>query len=273
MKIGLYIDKSYTYMCGPLKVYRNLKRGLEIIGHEVLTNEKGQLTGCLHDNPLTYTLPRSTIMGPNLFLWPQDKPRYFVDYINFVIPSDWVAPIYTTSPLYVNHKVYSWPVGIDTDLFKVSRNPTVDCVLYFKNREQQELVCVQNLLSSKGQTYVVVEYGKYEESNYLELLKNSRYAVLLTNTESQGIGYMEMLSTNLPCFVLDKTSYHGFAATSVPYFDERCGVVTKFSNSLEAEFEIFLENIVRYCPREYILENHTLEIGARKYLNLLEKCR
>jgi hypothetical protein len=272
MKIGLYIDKNYTYMCGPLKVYLNLKKGLERLGHEVCTNASGNLTGCLHHSSEALTLPGNTLMGPNLFLWPKDIPEYFYKYKNFAIPSDWVAPIYTNTPLYNGHRIYTWAVGIDTDLFKINRSPTVDCLIYYKNRSITELSMLEVLLSKLKQTYILVEYGKYQENNYIDLMKNCGYAVLLTNTESQGIGYMEMLSSNLPCFVFNKNKYHEYDATSVPYFDSRCGIVSSFDKDFESDFKIFINNISRYAPAEYIEENHTLEISARNYLSILERC-
>lgn len=260
-------------MCGPLKVYNNLKLGLEMLGHEVLTNHIGELTGCLHDSPLAYTLPPNTLMGPNLFLWPVDIPIYFEKFKNFAIPSDWVRPIYTTSPLYSGHNVYTWSVGINSDVFINDRSPTTDCLIYLKNRGSNEYQKVVDMLKRFNQTYTTIEYGKYTEQTYISTLKTCKYAILLTNTESQGIGYMEMLSTDLPCFVFNTTNYCGFSATSVPYFDSRCGIISDFYKDYEGDFNNFLKHLFEYHPREYIIEEHTLSIGAKRYIDLLYTCK
>ena len=273
MRVGLYINEECR-SGGPYKVYTNLYAGLRELGHEVLVNQNGDLTGCLHDCPQAMKLPPSTLMGPNLFIMPSDRPEFFKRYGNFIVPSNWVRDAYKSCEIASLSSIRVWPVGIDTTWFDPPKVPKYDCLLYYKNRSQEELTAVRAMLSSMGQTSVQIEYGSYTEAEFISLLSKCQYAVLLTNTESQGIAYMEILSSNLPCFVLDQKDWRGHPATSVPYFDARCGKISTVGNDtgdLLDDFGQFLEKRPEYKPRDYIMESHTLAHGAKKYMQMLEE--
>jgi hypothetical protein len=60
-------------------------------------------------------------------------------------------------------------------------------------------------------------------------------------------------------------------STSVPYWDENCGV--KFINfdDLNDSFIYFMANKDKFKPREYIINNLTLEICAKHITSELNK--
>ena len=74
LSVGLYINTNYRPTSGPYKVYHNLRMGLKRLGINVLVNEIGDLTGCLHDNPQIMTHAPETLLGPNIFIRPADRP-------------------------------------------------------------------------------------------------------------------------------------------------------------------------------------------------------
>jgi hypothetical protein len=59
--------------------------------------------------------------------------------------------------------------------------------------------------------------------------------------------------------------------TSVPYWDERCGHRFESAKDFTVSWDLFWENVNagRYSPRDYILENLTLEKCAQLYLGHL----
>jgi len=128
-------------------------------------------------------------------------------------------------------------------------------------------------LDNNNLTYEKIEYGSYTEEDLIALANSSRFCVTVTRTESQGIAYQEILSMNVPMYVIDKTIWDdmpdiSFPATSAPYFDDRCGI-----KHLDlSRFDEFLSRLNEYSPREYILENLTLEKCASEYISLLEFC-
>ena len=180
-----------------------------------------------------------------------------------------------TDPLIEDKSVHVWAGGIETDVWKpVDFQPDFDCFIYYKNRSAEECQQVCDAVVQSGLKAVMIEYGSYHEQQLFEACYRSRFAILLTNTESQGYAYMQILSTGTPCLVVDKdhwTSRDGaitFPATSVPYFDNRCGTLVP---SLSCEnLGTFQSSLDAYAPRDYILENHTVEISTRKYLEILE---
>ena len=173
--------------------------------------------------------------------------------------------------------IHVWPVGIDTNTWApdYTKEKDFDAFMYFKNRDEQELVDLCGILVDAKLEGHVLAYGGYPEDHLLEFCHRSRFAILLTGTESQGIAYMQMLSTGLPLLVINQETWESppgkvYPASSVPYFDERCGMIV---DSLTLDIlEEFIENIKdgMYSPRDYILENHTAELSAKRYLEILE---
>jgi hypothetical protein len=61
-------------------------------------------------------------------------------------------------------------------------------------------------------------------------------------------------------------------ATSVPYFDCRCGERFKGIEDFPAQLETFLQRLRAhdFQPRQYILDNLTLESCAGKFVQFLD---
>jgi hypothetical protein len=55
-------------------------------------------------------------------------------------------------------------------------------------------------------------------------------------------------------------------ASSVPYFDSMCGVVSYDIN----KFELFYNNLNKFSPREYIVNNLSLVKQASKYIDYVK---
>lgn len=277
-KIGLHYNPNGNPLSGPGKVCHNLRLGLLSLGYYVKDNAVCDINGCLQSDIRQYmTLPKKTLMGPNLFVIPSEHPHAFRAYDNFVCPSEWVKSLYVTYEVTKGKNIFVWSVGIDTNYFNDSnKNINFDCLLYVKNTtnqvSQEKIKAVIDNLNNNKLSYKVLEYGKYKNDDLIQLTKNCRFCILLTGTESQGIAYMEILSSGIPCYVIDQTifSYNGitFPATSVPYFNDKCGVI---DNMEMKSFTFFLDNVNNFSPRDYILSNHTLEISANKYLDILSE--
>ena len=95
--------------------------------------------------------------------------------------------------------------------------------------------------------------------------------------ESQGFALQESLSCNVPLLVWNIKSmnqeygqnYDDIPATTIPYWDERCGEYFYKIEELEDKFNLFLSKIELYKPREYILDNLSFEVCEQKLLNIL----
>tara|TARA_Y100000114_G_scaffold36710_1_gene32223 strand:+ start:17857 stop:18681 length:825 start_codon:yes stop_codon:yes gene_type:complete len=271
-EIGLFYDGQGR---GPGKVRDNLIKGLELLGVKVFHGEEREHTGWLHNCPPSF-IPEHWLLGPNLFVLPTDAPPdFWSKKRRLVTPCWWTTDVYSQvlTQAGLPHELYTWAVGIDTDKFSPSdTTKTNDCIIYFKNGNLNDYVDVTKKLKSRNLSYEELRYGDYDEKDLIELAQRSKFVVTLTSTESQGIAYQELLSMNLPCYVFERDMWRdrpGFScpASSAPYFDSRCGIKCKDVSFLDT----FINDLEKYAPRDYILDNLTLEKCASEYLLMMEK--
>ena len=272
---------------GPGKVVGNLRLGLRRIGVDEISLDKAQHVACLQwddtdlDDEKHYTLDqlqgKKVLFGPNIWVEPNERPELYNQFSDFIVPSEWVKDYQSSYECMEGKNIHVWPVGIDTDKWKPNWKKPLefDAFMYYKNRDKEDAAEVCDHLVDLDIEGHMLVYGKYPETHFLEFCHRSKAAIILNGTESQGIAYMQMLSSGIPCLVFNKNTWSSpsgniHPATSVPYFDERCGMVTdEINKDVIAEFMHNVNSGI-YNPREFILENHTVEKAAQKYLEILE---
>jgi hypothetical protein len=223
------------------------------------------------------------IFGPHFSVFPEINQMNMIRRTNvtYIHPSEWAAKVWRDNPLCKNIKVEPLPFGVDVERFKdcksISERDRV--FVYFKNRNPQLLSILQSFLNSKNIGYQLFNYDiKYDENDYIECLKNAKYGIWLGRHESQGFALEEALSMNVPLLVWNVTSmneeyrssYNNIPASVIPYWDERCGEYFYNVNDLENIFNIFISKLETYRPREYILENLTMEKCEQKLIQLIQ---
>jgi hypothetical protein len=117
-----------------------------------------------------------------------------------------------------------------------------------------------------------VIYGKYKEEDMIHVARKSQFAIWISGTESQNIALLEVLSMGVPVYVWEQTeqSYGGQVMTGLsnaPYFDSRCGII----HDGMGRFEEFLTNVRagKYAPRDYVVEQFSLEKRAQQYYDIV----
>ena len=270
---------QFQFDHGPGRLANTLKKGLTDRGIELVSFNEAEYIACLQwlDEHLDVAdfANKKVLVGPNIWEAPSERPHVAKGFNDFIVPSQWVKDKHLTDPLGQGPNVHIWSGGIETDIWTPHDIAAdIDCFIYFKNRSRAELDSLTKTLSDMGLKFGILEYGGYREEHLLEACHRSKFSILLNNTESQGYAYMQILSTNTPCIVLDQDyliSRDGntrWPATSVPYFDDRCGIKVK---TIDREgIGSFINSLDKFDPRSYILENHTIEISTEKYLSLLE---
>lgn len=270
---------------GPGKVAENLMKGFRNLNIDFSENpdkieiDKDNVI-CLQWNEFlkNQELIKKAVIGPNICVLPIDNQVVMQqEYKKLIVPSEWVKKLY--SKWIKEEKMVVWPVGIDTQLFsdKSKENKDFDCLIYFKRRGIEDLNIIKEFLKNKGQTFNVIEYGKYNEQQFIDLISKSRYGIVIDNTESQGIAIQEMMSCNLPLLVWDVTTWNdrgaefSCEATSIPFWSDECG--EKFINKEEIEncFNNFIKSIEKYNPRNFIIKNLSLEKQAFEMSNIFKK--
>jgi len=269
-------DGRYT---GPQIVVKNLIEALkqENIPYSVNENKYDRNFIIQYDHTgheLHKTLdPKTCIIGPQI--WPFDSyGKYLMENPNtfhkIIVPSDWVTNLFTDKFNLDKTKVSVWSVGIpprQSNLEKI-----YDCLIYFKRRPKEQIDSLVKLLREHGLTYKVVSYGSYEQSTFEQWIAQSKFCFLLNGTESQGIAVQEILAYNIPMLVWDIDSWvdmgeeYKIPATSIPYWDFRCGEKFYTYDDIVKNFDYFYANLANYKPKEYVEENLSY---SKSILNLL----
>lgn len=187
-------------------------------------------------------------------------------------------------------KVETFPFAVDVDTFKPLENkiePEYDCFVYYKARDPKILEFVAKTLQMKNLRFAVIRYGKYTEEEYKHILRSTKFGIWVGCHESQGFALEECLSTNVPLLVWNVTSmfdeYNNegeiaytqelgryiLKATSIPYWDDRCGLVFTEKEKFVASLERMQLSYQEYRPREYILETLTPSICMDRILTKL----
>ena len=152
--------------------------------------------------------------------------------------------------------------------------------IYFKRRNPLELNLIKNFLDSYDIKSKIFNYiQKYDENEYIDYLHESKFGIWLGSHESQGFALEEALSCNIPLFVWNVVSmteelgytYENIPASTTPYWDERCGESFINPKELSIKFEKFINNLNNYKPREYILENLSIDKCNEKFIELVKK--
>ncbi len=222
------------------------------------------------------------IFGPHFSIFPNNNQ---LDLIYgkksiYIQPSEWAAEVWNRCNL--KTRVYKLPFGVDTETFNhiniiEQRNKVF---IYHKRRHPDELNAVICLLNKNNINYELFDYvRRYDESQYLNYLRESKYGIWLDAHESQGFALQEALACNVPLLVWNVTSMnqeHGYSyddipATSIPYWDERCGEFFYHENELESKFKTLISKLEQYRPREFIVENLSIEKCEDKLLELIKQ--
>lgn len=207
------------------------------------------------------------IFGPHLSIFPDPEELKLIQNKNavYIQPSEWAKDCWLKRLNWLNIEVC--PFGVDIDKFKPdNEEDKTEVFIYFKSRKPEELNFIENILRKLNIRYSVFSYlNRYNENDYLNCLKKSKFGIILGRHESQGFAIEEALSMNIPLFVWSAkcmsqeygSNYDAFECTTVPYWDEKCGEVVKEDYEFEEGLMRFIQNVEdrRYKPREYITEN------------------
>lgn len=239
------------------------------------------LQGYIQSNPI--------IAGIGLMTHPSEWPSLFADYpiAKYLQHSDWARNVYAN--YYPADKCDTWPAGIDTEKWLPDSKVTkkYDLLIYNKIMWNEQDINhdlrtpIINKIIQLGLSYKEIVYGHYKEAEYFDLLKQSRAMIFLCEHESQGFACCEALSMDVPVFAwdqgycLDPNRFEWndpvMLATSIPFFDNRCGMAFKDYVNFDNIINIFWDKVKArtFNPRAYILENLTLKKSAEKMLEII----
>lgn len=285
---------------GLAKVTSNLVLGLQKMGvdYRLVKGPKPALTegvfGVL-GGPMEFCRVMAQsgrcIVGPGILNSAREWPDLFTNSqaVFNIQNCEWSASMYRS--LY-GDRVKIWTMGIEHERFvpRASDPKDIDFLIYDKIRWRDSLVSenllqvCQEELRKADCSSLYLRYGKYprgRESAYHDLLRRCKALLYLSENETQGFAYNEALSMGVPMLAWNYGKWcdpsrfdYGLddvPATSIPYWDDRCGVDFRTPSDFAERLGLFLEKLRggKFAPREYVLENLRLEQGAQRYLNLI----
>ena len=148
-------------------------------------------------------------------------------------------------------------------------------MIYFKHRDHIDLNDIEIFFKNKSIDYTIFSYDKqYNENEYIKFLQDTKYCIWIDAHESQGFALQEALACDVPLLVWNISSmnqeygshYSDVPATTVPYWDDRCGELFYNINDFETIYNTFIKKIETYKPRNFILENLSIEVCENKLI-------
>lgn len=284
---------------GMERMFLNLVTGLDRLGVPYRVNDYEYLlrhvdeVACVVGKPhVLDKMPRDTpiVFGAAVYNHPIDAPTLFADHniLGILVACEWMRRMFA---VHWHDKVHTWPVGIDTDRWAPSlATKDIDVLVYVKIRCQpaRDNAAVRDpvleTLHDSGLRIATITYGRYRENEFHRLLARSRSMVFLCEHETQGIALQQALSCGIPIFAWDfggvwqDPDYYPHRVvfepvTSVPYWDDRCGIKFADASGFRAGFPAFWSRVTSgdFDPRSFILDNFTLEERARSYVALVRE--
>jgi hypothetical protein len=280
---------------GQKRVFLNLCAGLDRIGVAYRVNDYAGAKrdrgapACIVGKPhlldeIEWKNP--ILFGAAVFSHPSDDPRLFerLPVKRVLVPGAWMKEMW--KPVW-DEPVAVWAVGIDVERWQPVEavRKRYDVLIYDKVRwgrdvyEKSLIESIRRVLRARGRTVLEIRYGFYREEQLQEALGQCRTMIFLCEHETQGIAYQQALSCGVPILAWDRGGFWQDPAfyphrvkfapvSSVPYWDERCGIrfatIEQFENAWARFWDGYQSQ--RFDPRSYILENLTLEKCAAHYL-------
>jgi|SRR5579862_310210 hypothetical protein len=283
------------------KVFANLCRGLDRLGIRYLVNLpfnklKGDdwvgVLGRGRSSLEGYNQPNPIVAGIGLMAHPSEWPTLCEDFpvVTYLQHSDWANNVYKP---YYKDKCRTWPVGIDTYSWVPNNKDKkhfdfliYEKILWEKDKTVRALLNpIREQLTRRGLSFMELAYGRYNELQYKAALQNCRSMLFLCEHESQGIAYLESLSSDVPILAWDQGwcldpnriawGQPHIPASSVPFFDQRCGMTFKNFDEFPCKLTQFLdlERSGSFAPRDYITEHLTLEKCSANFVEILKEAQ
>ncbi len=286
---------------GPMRVFLNLIAGLDRLGTAYRVNDyryikanPGELACVIGKPQVLSKIPSETpiLFGTSIYSHPNDDPdlpkRRPIRQV--LLPSPWVRDMF--AEVWPGCCLTVWPAGIDTERWSpdVTASRDLDVLIYdriFWERDGYVRSLIDPLkaeLRRRGISVGVLRYGTYREEQLFALSRRVRSMLYLSRHETQGLAAQQMMASGVPLCVWDEGglwqdpdyaphSVRFGPVSSMPYWDERCGVKFSSMKDFGGAFDRFWRGVETgaYSPRQMIVDHFTLEQRARDYLNIVGK--
>ena len=280
-----YIKNHFFHYGGPSAVLDSLIRGLDILDVNYQLNPKAKdisdvvcvISGV---DTLKWAIKakkqgkiKKIIAGPNVVVTPEDANGILLDEVIdlVIVPSQWIKDFYSSFKSGFNKKIRVWLAGVK--ICSESEQEKKGCLIYKKNVDEKLFDFVIQYLKSQDIDYKIIKYGKYKKERYFESLNKTKFAIFLSESESQGLALQEAWTRDVPTLVWNREhwqykQYKWQGSSSAPYLSKECGMFFKDKDDFQNKFDLFINDLSNFKPRQYSLENFTDKISAQNYLKI-----
>jgi hypothetical protein len=239
------------------------------------------------------SIPKKTkiLFGPQFFTLPDPRhPLFYFDLEGKAVYnclSEWVKNLYEEFVKGQRIPFAPCPFPVDTKTFSPKeQDKEIDVLIYFKYRDNKILEELKTILSELPIKNDFIKYGEYKETDYINLLNNSKIVLWIGCHESQGFAFQEALSMNKPILCYDvKSMLEEFGsnngkqfccyeehrgkknlfATSATSWSAECGEKTHNMSDIPDLIIKMLDSLDSYKPREFVLKNLSSEACWKKW--------
>ena len=215
------------------------------------------------------------LAGPNLVVLPSEEKKLITakEIDVYMVNSDWTYKVYTEDAPELKRNCAIWPAGVDTEFWSQSGPADRSRMLIYQKSAPRELLdeC-KKAAESCGYSCDIITYGSYDAETYRRVLQSCRLGIFLSRSESQGLALAEAWSMDVPTLVWDSKSveYKGrtMQSSAAPYLSKKTGLFFQTPTDLASAIERCQRH--QFSPRQWVIENMSDEVSARKLCTLAE---
>lgn len=198
----------------------------------------------------------------------------------YLVNSIWTKISYIEDEPSLKAHIAIWPAGINENYWKPTtlKDPINNhhVLVYQKTNNNQLVQNVQNLLKKYNFQAINIVYGSYNIEQYKQALEQSLFAIVIGNSESQGIALAEAWAMNVPTLVYNLRKYSASGKTFTinsfcPYLTDKTGIDWRELDELEGWIKSMPLCINEFSPRSWVLENMTDVVCTKKLLDLITR--
>jgi len=221
-------------------------------------------------------LIKRLIAGPFICTLPSECDEILlspeIDGLLFL--SDWHRNLFLSLARKRVPASYIWFSGVDTDWWTPVETPKSQVLVYRKRVTDEIFNHVLNITRRSGLEPCVLEYGFYTQEQFRSELRKSKFAVFLSQSETQGLAMFEAWSCNVPTLHRDPglMSFLGKnfpGASSCPYLSPDLGLRFTDLTDVEEHFCRMLSLYPDLKPRDHVMARYTNEHSAVRFMSIL----
>lgn len=226
------------------------------------------------------------IFGPHFSVFPNEITRKLSNKYNntiYIQPSQPSVDTWVNEFNFNNIPVISFPFPLRLEDYSVFNKEGDRILVYYKSRTPDDLNFLISFLDKKSDKYDLIKYGSYKENDYQNKLNNCKFVIWLGAHESQGFALQSVMCKNIPLLVwgvkLRSQQYNcqpeflkvKSEVSTVPYWDNTCGELFFNKEELESSYNKLRNNLDSYNPRQFIIDNLSVEKCSERFLKILNE--